>query len=111
MAKQPQDKSANDSEQEDRRQRGMKIGDHVLRQLGQPIGLHGLQIRWLWNDYYRVNVLVGADFVNAKVAHSYFVFVDSDCNILSSSPQITQIYRPYPSSPAPAQADAPSIAP
>ncbi len=71
-----------------------KIGDQVLRALGQPSDLHRVQIRWLWKDRYRVNVLIGADVVSARVAHSYFVVADGEGNIITSNPKIAQKYRP-----------------
>jgi len=91
--KQP-DHSSNDIEQQERQQLSAKIGNDVLRTLGQPSDLHRLQVRVLWKDHYRVNVLVGMDVVSAKVAHSYFVVGDSDGKVLTSAPQITREYRP-----------------
>src|SRR5262245_48634373 len=49
------------------------IGASVLRALGQPAGLHRVQVRPLWAAYYRVNVFVGPDIFTATVAHSYFL--------------------------------------
>jgi hypothetical protein len=88
------DESGSEIDKQERHQLSAKIGDHVLRTLGQASGLHRLQIRPLWKDHYRVNVLVGIDFVSAKVAHSYFVVADSAGNIIRSNPQINREYRP-----------------
>ena len=94
MPSKQQDHSSNDIEQQERQQLSAKIGNDVLRTLGQPSDLHCLQVRVLWKDHYRVNVLVGIDVVSARVAHSYFVVGDSDGKILTSAPQITRAYLP-----------------
>lgn len=94
MATQPQEDPSKDIEKQERQKLSAKIGDHVMRTLGQPTDLHRLQIRRLWKDHYRVNVLVGADVVSAKVAQSYFVVADGDGNIVTSNPKITRAYRP-----------------
>src|SRR5688572_16871357 len=88
------EQSSNDVEQQERQQLSAKIGNDVLRTLGQPSDLHRLQVRVLWKDHYRVNVLVGMDILSSKVAHSYFVVGDSDGKVLTSAPQITRKYRP-----------------
>jgi hypothetical protein len=68
------------------------IGEWVLQTLGEPAGLHGVQVRRLWEGHYRVNVLVGADAASAKVAHSYFLTADGDGDIVGSTPKITKQY-------------------
>ena len=68
------------------------IGAQVLHTLGQPGDLHRVQVRPLWGDHYRVNVLVGVDSVSAKVAHSYFLVADGDGNIVAATPEITRQY-------------------
>jgi hypothetical protein len=72
------------------------IADQLVHQLGRPAQLHRVQVRRLWQDYYRVNVLVGADAASAMVAHSYFLKVDGDGNIIESTPKIE---RPQPVKP------------
>jgi len=42
--------------------------------------LHKVQVRRLWDDHYRVNVLIGEDAASAKIANSYFVEADGDGN-------------------------------
>jgi hypothetical protein len=69
------------------------IGKHVLRTLGQPSDLREVQVRGLWKDHYRVNVMVGVDAVSARVAHSYFVETDGDGNVLAATPKITNLYH------------------
>jgi hypothetical protein len=77
---------------EERARRSALIAAHVLRALGQPDALHRVQVRHLWEDNYRVNVLVGADAAQAKVAHSYFLVVNPAGAILTSTPTITRQY-------------------
>jgi hypothetical protein len=68
------------------------ISKQVLLGLGQPEGLHLVQVRFLWEDHYRVNVFVGVDAASAKVAHSYFLVADGTGTILASTPKITNQY-------------------
>jgi len=77
---------------QDRRQLIAAIGKQVTNALGQPNDLQQVQVRPLWGDRYRVNVLVGGDAVSTRVAHSYFLVADGNGNILASTPQITKQY-------------------
>jgi hypothetical protein len=67
------------------------IGKQVLRALGQPGNLYLVQVRHLWEDHFRVNILVGVDAA-AKIAHSYFVEADLGGNIREATPKITRRY-------------------
>jgi hypothetical protein len=64
----------------------------VMHALGEPAGLHTTQVRWLWENCYRVNVLVGADATCARIVHSYFLVTDGDGKILDSTPRLTRRY-------------------
>ena len=66
------------------------IGEQVIHILGQPELFQQVQVRHLWNDHFRVNVLVGA--ASVKVAHSYFIMVGDNGNISTSAPKITKLY-------------------
>jgi hypothetical protein len=68
------------------------IGNRVLDSLGRPADLYRVQVRHLWGDSYRVNVLVGVDATAARVAHSYFLSVDGDGNVAASAPTIKRRY-------------------
>ena len=81
-----------DMEQHMREAQNALIGEQVIHTLGTPDGLYNLQVRRLWQDHYRVNVLIGADAASAKIANSYFVKADSDGKIVRSSPGITKLY-------------------
>jgi hypothetical protein len=87
-----QDKQHTEREADRRQWRIAAIGSHVLRALGQPGDLQRVQVRPLWPDHYRVNVLVGADAVSVRVAHSFFLVADGDGNLLRSAPEITKQY-------------------
>jgi len=76
----------------DRQQRDSLIGKRVLAALGQPRELYRLYVRHLWEDRYRVNIVVGEDATSAKILHSYFVVADNAGNILSSIPEIKKQY-------------------
>jgi hypothetical protein len=47
------------------------IGDQVIHTLGKPGELLRVQVRRLWENYYRVNVVVGPDAPSVKVANSF----------------------------------------
>jgi len=68
------------------------IGQHVMHRLGQPNDLLRVSVVPLWEAYYRVNILVGADIASARVAQSYFLQADGDGNILVATPEITRRY-------------------
>lgn len=85
-------KEDQNQQKQESRQRQAVIGKHVLHDLGLPPSFQLVQVRPLWGDHYRVNVLVGDDAVSAKVAHSYFLVVNGDGNITASTPTITRQY-------------------
>jgi hypothetical protein len=68
------------------------VGDNVLEALGHPLGPHRVQVRRVWGDNYRVNVLVGPDVVSFVIAHSFFLTADGDGKILTSCPAIARAY-------------------
>jgi hypothetical protein len=68
------------------------VGEQVLHALGEPGGLLKVQVRPLWEKYYRVNVFVGANAACATIAHSYFVVADGDGNVLDSVPKVRRQY-------------------
>jgi hypothetical protein len=63
-----------------------------MHTLGEPADLLQVNVRRLWEDCFRVNVLIGRDIVSVKIANSYFVKADSDGNIVESSPKIIMQY-------------------
>lgn len=82
-----------DQAEQDREHMRVVIGGQALNALGQPDNLQRLQVRHLWEGYYRLNVYIGADATSAKVVHSYFLSVDGDGTILTSVPTITRQYE------------------
>jgi hypothetical protein len=68
------------------------IVEQVLHALGRPPELHAVQVRHLWLDRLRVNVLVGADASCVRVGHSYFLAVSEDGNLITSDPKIVRMY-------------------
>jgi hypothetical protein len=76
----------------ERQERSTAIGQQVLHTLGQPGDLQRVQVRPLWEDHYRVNVLVGPDAASTRVAHSYFLVVDSTGKVLSTTPTLRRHY-------------------
>jgi hypothetical protein len=92
MSTKQQDKQPEKQDKRERPELNGVIGKHVMHTLGQPGSLLKVQVRQLWEDHYRVNVLVGGDAACAKVAHSYFLTVDSGGNIVSSNPNLRKEY-------------------
>jgi hypothetical protein len=76
----------------EREKLGALIGSRVLREVGEPGELLQVQVRNLWGTHYRVNVLTGLNSGAAKVAHSYFIVVDGNGNILESTPALLKLY-------------------
>lgn len=77
----------------DHAQQNAAIGGQVMRALGQPGDLHRVEVRPLWEDHYRVNVLVGLDAASVRVAHSYFLVTDGEGTIQAATPPITRHYE------------------
>jgi hypothetical protein len=50
-----------------------------------------VQVKNLWGNYYRANVFVGT-FTESKVAHSYFLKVAPDGEIVTSVPAMKREY-------------------
>ncbi len=68
------------------------IGAYVMRNLGRPPNLFAVQVHQLWEDHYRVNILVGEDAASVTIPHSYFLVMDSEGSCLSSTPALTREY-------------------
>jgi hypothetical protein len=79
-------------QKEERERLNAVVGKRVMDTLGQPGDLHAVQVRWLWEDHYRVNVFVGVDAASAKVANSFFLVADDHGNIIASTPTIQRQY-------------------
>ena len=68
------------------------ILQQVMHQLGQPDGRVRVQVRKLWEDRYRVNVITTPETGSASIAHSYFLVTDGDGTIIAATPRITKQY-------------------
>ena len=64
------------------------LAEQVIHAIGEPDGPYQVQVRPLWGNYFRVNILVGPDAASVKVARSYFLRADGDGNIVESDPKI-----------------------
>jgi hypothetical protein len=72
------------------------IGRSLLDALGPGRPACRTQVRRLWEGHYRVNLLTGADPASTRIVGSYFLVVDGDGNILTSTPRITGATGPGP---------------
>ena len=70
------------------------IQEQVMQVLGKPTNLIKVQVRQLWDNHYRVNVLVGLDAASARVANSYFLVVNSEGNVITANPKLGSQYKP-----------------
>jgi len=68
------------------------IREQILRALGRPADLLKVQIRKVWDEHYRVNVLVGPDAGSVRLANSYFVVVNSAGGLVTTTPTIEKMY-------------------
>jgi hypothetical protein len=66
------------------------IRDHVLRALGGLIGVGRVQVRPLWDHYYRVNIIVGDGPGCVTIPSSYFLKTDGAGHVLESTPKLTK---------------------
>ena len=92
MATAQQREQDRDRERGDQQRRHAAIRGQVIRSLGTPGDLHDVQVRRLWDDNYRVNILIGEDAASVRVSHSYFLVVDVAGKILACTPEITRRY-------------------
>jgi hypothetical protein len=92
MSTTPQEKSVKEQKHQERQQLSVVIGRHIMNAVGLPTDLHRVDVRPLWDDRYRVNILLGVDAASARIAHSYFLVTDGSGNIVDSVPKITKEY-------------------
>lgn len=92
MAIKEKEPKKNDLDQHKRETLEALIREQVMHILGKPGNLLHVQVRSLWENHFRVNVLIGPDVVSGKVANSYFLAADSDGHIVRSIPKITKQY-------------------
>jgi len=92
MASQQERDDLAQKKEHQQQQVGHMIGKQVIDLLGEPDTLRRVQVQHLWADYYRVNIFVGPDMASSKVAHSYFLTIDGDAAISSSTPRIVKHY-------------------
>lgn len=71
---------------------GAAVAASVLRILGRPQEKIRIDVHPLWNNRYRVNVLLGEESTYTRIAHSYFVSTDADGNVLTATPPILRAY-------------------
>ena len=88
----PQGEPHQGSEQHAQAKAIAQISKQVMLALGRPANLLTVQVRPLWENWYRANVFVGPDVTSASIANSYFLKVDGDSNIVESNPRITKQY-------------------
>jgi hypothetical protein len=69
------------------------VGEQVMQTLGDPANLLQVQVRLLWDQYYRVNIFVGAHSACATIAHSYFIQTDRDGMVVASTPRLIKQYQ------------------
>jgi hypothetical protein len=68
------------------------IREQVIHALGTPNDLRNVQVRKVWDDHYRVNVIVGGNAGAVRVANSYFLVIGSDGSLVTATPRITKQY-------------------
>ena len=68
------------------------ISEQVIHALGTPDDLLQVQVRKVWDDHYRVNVLVGPNAGAVRLLNSYFVETDINGQIITVTPKIVKLY-------------------
>lgn len=92
MSTTEQVKQEQESKQHKREMLNALVGEQVIRTLGKPEDLLRVQVKLLWENCYRVNVLIGKDVSCPKIPNSYFVETDSDGAIVEATPKIVKQY-------------------
>lgn len=64
------------------------IRNQVLRQLGEAPGKGRVQVRPLWDHFYRVNVMIEDDLGCVRIVCSYFLETDATGTIVASTPRL-----------------------
>jgi hypothetical protein len=88
QCEQPKDKLGSD----ERETLDNLIREQVIHALGAPFNLRSVQVRKVWDDHYRVNVLVNVGAGTVRVANSFFLVTDSDGCLTAATPKITRLY-------------------
>lgn len=68
------------------------IRRNIVGALGRPPELFRVAVLPLWGNYYRVNVLTGADPASVRIAHSYFVEAADNGVLVSTRPHLAKVY-------------------
>ena len=68
------------------------IREQVIHALGTPFNLRSVQVRKVWDDHYRVNILVNVGAGTVRVANSFFLVTDSDGCLTTATPKIMKLY-------------------
>ena len=72
--------------------RATVISVSVMKALGKPEDLFRVSVVRLWGNYYRVNVQTGTDVTALRIAHSFFLTIDENGQVIESVPAITRLY-------------------
>jgi hypothetical protein len=73
-------------------QREAVIRAEVIKALGRPADLLRVTVVPLWSDYFRVNLVTGADPASITIPNSFFVSADAAGAILTATPPILKVY-------------------
>jgi len=88
QCEQPQDEMKRD----EREALNYRIRKQVIDALGKPADLRNVQVLKVWDNHYRVNVIVGMNAAAIRIANSYLLEVGSDGSVIAASPKITKQY-------------------
>ena len=70
----------------------VRIRQQVLQKIGTPLGWHVVQVKPLWGDYFRVNVLIGESITTYTIRHSFFLLTDGEGGVVEASPEMVKSY-------------------
>jgi len=90
--KQQCDEPKDEMKREERESLHKRISEQVIHALGRPTDLRDVQVREVWVDHYRVNVIVGANAGSVRVANSFFLIIDNNGGLITATPTITKQY-------------------
>lgn len=82
-----QDNQASEGEKQKRLALNALIGQQIVHTMPSA-DLQRVQVKHLWENRYRVNVLVGDEASSVRVSDSYFLVADSEGKILACNPPL-----------------------
>lgn len=70
----------------------VEIGSQMIDALGVPDHFQRVEVRLLWDNRYRANILVGSRRLSVEIRHIFFVIINGEGIIQDSLPKMERLY-------------------